>query len=290
MTEFNLNRVNDTALQLVEGVSVLANTVFRDAEKDFNPGNGRKVGIRLPQPLKAELKTDGNTVQYKSLDEKLVELELTDWAYGAVKVSDADMTFAVRDGGAQILAPIAEGVAIHCEESIAKVMNAQIEAGETRAGSALTISKKEPTKAVAAAAGEFLKRKIHPSEARYLAIGPELLEAFLNVKELTKVDNAGTPDALRNATLGRLHGFTVVASPYITGGIFYSKNGFALGNRAPLAPQGAPKVASSTWSGFSLTTTYSYAPEQTSDVIQSSTFVGTVLLDANRVMACKVAA
>jgi hypothetical protein len=269
------------ALGILEAKSVLGNRVWRDAETRFNGGVGDEVTVTLPTVVDAKVKGDGN-IEYSDLGEQTFKVRLTDHAYNAIKLNERQMNFDIRDFGAQVLTPQSSGVAKHCEKAVAGILNAAIE------GAAEEIAMDKPLSALAKVSAEMTTREID-EDGRVLAIGPELKEAFLALPELQNANFAGNADVIQNGALGRVLGFEVVVSPYITGGaVAFTREAVALAVRAPAAPAGA-EGAVAEHNGYALTTVRQYVVDQLSHVNAVQTFVGATALDTNRMVPLKVA-
>lgn len=273
--------VNGT-LGLIEANAVLANLVYREAEAGFIGGVGSTVRVRVPNVIEAQNGAGQNTV-FSDIDEGAVPVTLTDEAYSAVKLTDKELSLDIVNYGAQVLQPQASGVAKYCERAIAGVMNAQVHVPDN----ANTISPTMPLAAIAKAAAEFTRRELS-MEGRVLVIGPEMLEAFLNLPALQDVAAAGADEALRGGELTRLMGFSVRVSPYVEGAVAFTREAFALACRAPLPSEGAGYAATQTHNGYAIRYVRDFDISVRGDVSLMSVFVGAAVLDPRRFMAFKM--
>jgi hypothetical protein len=117
-----------------------------------------------------------------------------------------------------------------------------------------------------------------PLEDRYFACSAEVEAMLLNDpnKKLVPVDASGSPAALREAIVGRLYGFTVFSSNYLSdgSGAAYHSTAFPLVTRALDIPAGATFGQSMTYNGFALRLIRDYDPGFQQDRSVVSTLVG----------------
>ncbi|QUX28142.1 hypothetical protein KGD83_23210 [Nocardiopsis akebiae] len=278
-----MSDVINASLGLVETESVLGNLVYRDAEAGFTGGVGDTVRVRVPNVIDAQ-NGAGQATVFSDIAEGAVPVTLTDEAYSAVKLSDKELSLDIVNFGAQVLQPQAAGVAKYCEKAIAGVMNAQV----NDAANTNTINPDAPLSAIARAAAEFTRREL-PMNGRILVIGPEMLEAFLNLPALQDVASAGADEALRGGELTRLMGFSVRVSPYTDGAVAFTREAFTLACRAPLPPEGAGFAETRAHNGYALRYLRDFDISVRADVSLMGTFVGAGKMDDRRFMAFKVA-
>jgi hypothetical protein len=269
------------ALGLLEVNSVLANLVYRDAEKEFVGGVGDTVRVRVPETIDAVDGT-GQPTTFTDINEGTIPVTLSAEAYNAVKLSDREMTLDLINFGAQVLQPQASGIAKFCEQTI----SAQMNAASTASGE--TIDPVAPLGAFVKAAAEFTRREI-PLQGRIMAVGPAVFEALLSVPSLQDAAAAGGDDVISGGRFKRLLGFDVHVSPYLDGAVAFTREGFALAVRAPQNVDGASKAATERHNGYALRYVRDFDISQRADVSLLSTFVGATQMDARRVMAFAIA-
>lgn len=277
---FQIDEVATAALGLLSYRSVLGETIYRDAEADFIGGRGTVVGVRLPRQRTA--KNYSGTTDYVDVEEGIAHIALTDEPTDAAKLGTRDMSLNIRDFGAQVLMPQLDSVSRYIEKSIAGLMNSQSSAADS-----VAINPTSPLKALSFAAAEFVRREVDPGD-RFLAVGPSVYGALLDVEQLQRVDASGGDSMLSRAEMGTLFGFRVIVSPYLSGAVAYHRTAFALANRAPCANEGAGKSSSQTFNGYALRTTIDYSPDVKSDVSIVDAFCGSAILDPTRFIAFKV--
>lgn len=268
------------ALPLLHGESVLGAIAFRDAEPHFSGGVGSKVGVRIIDVIKATEFT-GTDADLKSLAEERVDIELTKTPRNLLKLTAREVTLDIRSFASQVLAPATAGIAEAIEETIAATLDA-----ESGKAGAFEITAAEPLKALSKAAAELTRRKIGRN-GRYLVIGPDMEEAFLNLEQLQKVNEAGDSSALRNGVLGRLMSFTVVVSPFVKQAHIVTPGGVAAAVRAPESADTAT-TRTVTDNGYSMQLAIANDPIKMTDVLSVASFVGSGVVHAKRLIPFKI--
>ncbi|EME98046.1 hypothetical protein J7W19_21055 [Streptomyces mobaraensis NBRC 13819 = DSM 40847] len=280
--KIQIDQVATAALGLLSYQSVLGATVHRDAEAEFEGGRGSVVGVRLPKQRTAKNYT--GTTEYVDVEEGIAHVKLTDEPTDAAKLGTRDLSLDIRDFGGQVLMPQLDAVSRYIEKNLATLMNTQSESAD-----AVVIDPAAPLKAIAAASAEFVRREIDPGD-RFLAVGPDVYGALLDVEQLQRVDASGDDSMLSRAEIGTLFNFRVIVSPLLTGAIAYHTTAFALANRSPNANEGAGKSSSQTFNGYAIRATLDYSADVKSDVSIVDSLCGSTILDPNRMIAFKLKA
>jgi hypothetical protein len=252
---------------------VLASTVSAVDGGDFTGGNGDTVTVRVPQPTTArEQVTPGTQITFDNLSEVPVDVQVLH-LYHATKVTDEALTLELVDYARQITLPQVTAVATKAENQIAAVIN-------SRASDISIAADGSDIDAAVLEARELLGRNEVPLDDRFLAVSPEVATFLLQTEQLTMVDHAGTPSALRDAIIGRYRGFTVVESSGIEAGeaAAYHRSGIVWGNVRPATPRGATAVATHTEGGINMRQIFQYMPDYLSDASVVSTFAGASLV------------
>lgn len=199
------------AASLLKAELVLGRLVFRDAEAEFTGGRGDTVRVRVPRVIAAKPFTGSTAAVTSPLNEQAVSVKLNTHAMSGIELSAKDMTLNVENFAAQVLMPQVAGVAEMIEDEISNVMQPVIDAAT------LTIDRANPRDAITEA-GEILDTRKVGAKSRVLVVSPNVKRALLMDPNLSQVDSAGSPSALRDAIVGRLHGFDVYMSPFIKDG------------------------------------------------------------------------
>ena len=137
----------------------------------------------------------------------------------------------------------------------------------------------------------MLNERHIPTDGRYFAVGADLEAAILSLPQLQKVNESGSSEVLRTATIGRLFGFEILADPALPAdfGVAYHRDAFAHIMRPSRQPEGAAKSATVAQDGFALRWIQHYNPLQLEDQSVVDTFYGATTLDANRAVSVKSA-
>ena len=280
-------QVSSLSVGLLSRSLVLPNTVSRIPGNEFSGMNGDTITVRTSVPGTArEQATPGATITYDAISEVGVDVTLSH-LYHATRVTDEMLTYELVDFGAQVSAIQMDAVARGAEDELATVMNGLA----SDADFALTASD-DDTIATLLEARQALGEANVPAGDRYLAVSSDIATRLLTVEGFRSVEQAGSSTALRDATIGRLYGFTIVESNALTAGtaVAYHRSGFVFANRAPVVPRGASDSATATVGGVSLRHIFQYQPDILSDASVVSTFAGAAVVDANRVVKITTAA
>lgn len=271
--------IANVAVPLLTRTLVLARTVTVVPASGFTGPNGETITVRVRQPRTAnEQSSPGATINYSAADEVPVDVSLKH-LYDAHLLSDEEASYELEDFAFQVTAPQVAAVATKAEDQIAGVMNAL----PADINFASTASEAD-TDATILAAREALSDADCPPGDRWLAVSPSIATRILSVDKFTKVNESGSPSALRDAVIGRLYGFTVVESNGLTTdtAVAYHRSGFVMANKKPENPRGATSSATVTADGWNLRQIFQYVPDKLSDASIISTFAGcsAVLEDA----------
>ncbi|MEX2196830.1 MAG: P22 phage major capsid protein family protein [Thermoleophilaceae bacterium] len=268
------------AVELLARMLVLPQTALRVPGTDYH-GSGGTAIVRVPQRLTANQQVvGGDPISFDSLDETEIAVVLEHW-YSAVKITDEELTLDVRDFANQVLAPMIAAVAAAGEDRLAAVIN-----GLAATSSFALAEDPEDTKDVILAARETLVDNDVPAAGRYLAVSPQIASRLFKVDTFVKVNESGSPDALRNATLGSIYGLQVVESSALTDGeaAVYHRSALAFATLAPAVPSGAASARAQAVQGIALRVLQDFDASVLSDVIAVNTFGGAELVDGDRIV------
>lgn len=273
--------ISSLMVPLLRRTVVLPNTVSRIPGGEFSGSNGDTITVRVRQPRSANIQSSpGASLTYTSVDEVDVDVSVAH-IYDGVNVTDQELSLEIVNFASQITAPQLAAVATGAEDELATAMN-----DVTADATDLDDSNVED---YILEAREVLGQNDVPAGDRFAAVSPAAATLVLGVDKFVRVDQSGSDNALRNAIIGRIHGFTFVESNGLLGGdddaamVFYHRSGFAFVNRAPVAPRGAAQSASVSDSGFGLRQIFQYNPDNAQDQSLISTFAGASEVDSDRV-------
>ncbi|UXZ57085.1 P22 phage major capsid protein family protein [Curtobacterium sp. Arg-1] len=275
-------------------LTLLPRTVRQDFSQEFVAGVGQTVNVLGPVTAgKAKVYTKANrtardAIQFNDLDQKWFPVTLENQVYNAVRLPDDFATFTLKDLTQQVLIPQAESVV----DELAAPLVAEMVAIATDAAIPTVAQDGSNFRTALIKARQVLNDRKVPAANRTFAVGPGMEAAALQDELLQKVNESGSGDTLRNATIGRLFGFEIVADPTLPDdfGIGYHKDAFAHVTRPSRQPEGAAKSATVAQDGYSLRWIQHYNPLQLEDQSVVDTFYGAKTLDAKRAVSATLAA
>lgn len=260
------------ALELLQRSLVLPKTVTNVPGTEFSGSNGDTITIRVPQPgASRKQATAGAALTADDVTEIPVDVKLAH-VYHLKRISDQELSYSLEDFARQVTRVQVGAVATGAEDEIIAAMN--VAAAEGVGYQFAKVASDADTKKVVLAAREFLGTMNAPAGDRYLAVAPDIATRLLTL--LTPVNDLTTSDALREAIIGRIYGFTVVEVNGLTAGtaLAYHKSGFAFANRAPAQPKGASSSAVASNGGVALRQVFQYDASTAQDQSLVSTFAG----------------
>ncbi len=271
----------------------LPRTVRQDFSAEFVAGRGQTVNVLGPVDAgKANVYTKAQrdareAIKFNELNQTWFPVKLENQIYNALRLPDDFATFTLTDLTRQVLVPQAESVvndlaAPLIAEMVATETDEKIPAMTLDGSNALNVLIK---------ARQVLNERHIPTDGRYFAVGADLEAAILSLPQLQKVNESGSSEVLRNATIGRLFGFEILADPALPAdfGVAYHRDAFAHIMRPSRQPEGAAKSATVAQDGFALRWIQHYNPLQLEDQSVVDTFYGATTLDANRAVSVKSA-
>ncbi|MER5886798.1 P22 phage major capsid protein family protein [Streptomyces sp. NPDC001941] len=269
------------SLGLLADELLLAGLVSRDAGSNFTGAAGDTVNIKRPTKLKARGQSidenrKGTAITEDRLAEWKISIKLTDEVYSAVKLTSAELTLDVENYGAQVISPQTSAVADDIEQRLAKTFDAVASVEKIDEAKIGTEEAGREVRRVMIQLRKKLNDEGVPAAGRNLVIGTEVEAAILGDDHLTKVNESGTGETLRNATIGNLYGFRIVVSQHVDPKrmVAYHPTAFMLVTRAPAIPSGGPVGSTSSFGGVALTVQKDYNPTSRSERSIINTFTG----------------
>lgn len=267
----------------------LPRTVRQDFSSEFVAGRGQTVNVLGPiNAGAAKVYTKANrdaraAIEFNELGQAWFPVKLEDQLYNAVRLPDDFATFTLTDLTKQVLIPQAESVV----DRLAEPLIAQMTAIVTDASIPAVKADGSNILQVLIKTRQVLNERHVTANGRYFAVGADIEAAILSLPQLQKVNESGSTEVLREATIGRLFGFTIVADPALPSdfGIGYHKDAFAHVTRPSRQPEGAAKSATVAQDGFALRWIQHYNPNQLEDQSVVDTFFGATTLDADRAVS-----
>jgi hypothetical protein len=247
-------RIAAAALGVLRRELILPRLVTRLGVADFRGALNDTITIRVPSILAArdyEWRTRNDPIVVDFIEEVGIPVVLDKHVYSAIAVTDEELTLDIVDFTTQVLMPQMIAVAERLETLVAEaIIGASfgladvqfVEGTEDGFYDALVDARKE------------LNDANVPAEGRVALIGSSIEAAGLKEESIRAADQSGSTDALRNAVLGQVAGFTVVQSNSVPEefGVAFHRTAFAFANVAPEVPSGAPFGASKAESGLAM--------------------------------------
>lgn len=268
MATLTAKGISSVAAPLLRRSIVLPATVTMLPGEEFSGSNGDTITVRVPIPREAREQTvRGADITFDETHEIPVDVQVKH-LYDAELLTDEQWTLDLESFARQITPVQVDSIAKKAESQLATVMNNLTADDDTVTA--------DNARAAVIAAREYLSKQDCPPGDRFLAVSPEFYSVLLNVDEFIKVNESGTGSALRDATVGRLLGFTVVESNSLTGGTAqaYHRSGFCWANRPPIPATGAQSSASTVAGGVSVRSVLDYISTKLSHASILSTFAG----------------
>lgn len=265
-------KVVNTALGILERDLVLPNLVWRDPAGSFQGVLNDTITIRLPAYASARNRVmrSGSTITLDDLDETSVTVKLDTEVYKAVKISTEQLTLDIVDLGAQVLAPVMGSITRKVEDNLAGEMMAAPYHFQH------ILSSTDPWLGLIQARIDLNNMNV-PAADRFLAVGTNVEAALLKSDRVSLVINSGDPQALREATLGRLAGFTLVSVPGLDPDVAIAahKTAFVLSMQVPAISRGITWGETASWNGFAMRVLADYDPTILADRFVADVYMGT---------------
>lgn len=262
-----------TALGLLERELVLPRLVWRDAGADFTGSADDTVSLRVPAYMAARTRAlrGGTPITVDELNETKVDLTLDTDVYKAIGVSDEEMTLDIVSFGEQVLTPMMSAVARGVEDNVAStIANASY-------ATTLEVDNTDPYDTLIDARAALNKANI-PQNMRTLLVGSDLEAKILKSDRFTAQigGESAASDALRDAVIGKIAGFTVVTSNAIDPdeGVAFHQTAFALAMRAPIVPDGAAWGTTQSFNGLAMRLLRDYDFLNVRDRVLADVFIG----------------
>jgi hypothetical protein len=277
-------QIVEAAVLLLEREVVLGRLVWTQSSADFVGAKDDTITLRVPAVMAAKTRTmrGSDDLEAEDLTETAVPVALDTHVYQLLNITDEQLTLDIRNFAPQVLARQVRSVAEGIEDVIAGTIS-----GVTWEADPVTFTEgdDEPFD-VLVNAGKALNLLNVPRTERVFLCGASVEAALLKSDKLSKVNESGTSDALREATIARVAGFTVVGSNAIGEDEAYAfhRTAVAFGNVAPALPEGATMKAriSSSDGSFALRYLRDYNPTNSTGPVDRSlvdAFVGAASVD-----------
>jgi len=285
----NPEKLVSQGLGLLQRELILPRLVARKGIDEYKGAKNTTVDIKIPSILKAreyEWRTRTKAIETDELEEFSVPITLDKHPYSAVQITDEEMTFDINSWGEQVARPQIRAVAEKLESYVAVAMETDAKYRHT-----VTWEQGDPDADdrsfwhTATKCRKFLNTENVPAEGRVLLVGANAEEAALQSKHLLEADKSGTDGVLREAVIGRIAGFTVIGNCNSIDPDFavaFHPTAFALGNVAPVVPEGAKAGATLTFDSLAMRWIRDYDADHLRDRSVYSAFAGAVSVEDGR--------
>ncbi|AWY04843.1 major capsid protein [Microbacterium phage Floof] len=282
--DYDAEQVAVVAAKLLKEDAYLSALVSHDYQDEFlAPGSaGRPIKIKFPTillPRERDINDTTSSIQLDSIVEAGTTLNLDKkMVYSAVPLSEEDLNLNLKDVSAQVVRPQAAGIAEDIEDRLAT----KLLAVPNDAAFSVANTPYDPANPVAfySRLRKELRDRGIPQDSLNLVIGTGLYLDLLNAKAIQDASASGSTAALREGSVGRVAGFTVIESTRVDEFelLAFHKASVTLVTRAPAVPAGASFGETVNEGGYSIRYMRDYDADKTVDRSILATFVGVGIL------------
>lgn len=262
---------------------VMAGLVFRNYDSDFDGAVGDTITVRKPATFTTDT-WNGSSINVQNATEHSFDVTLDTVLDVSFAVSSKDYALEVSSFNEQFVVPAVESIA----QKIDSLLVAEALSGFNLGVGAVTGELWSDPRSLIAADRELNKQNV-PVGDRSAVVGPVTKAEWLKDDLLNRVDQSGSTDGLRAASVGNgLFGFNAYMSQGINEadanhhGLAFHRSALALVARTLPVPQGAAKAAAFGASGVGIRAVFDYDLDTKTDTISLDCLVGTSTLDGNR--------
>lgn len=281
-------RIISQGLGLLQRELILPRLVTRYGAADFVGAKNDTINVKVPAILAAreyEWRTRSAPITYDELEELSIPVTLNKHPYSGVAVTDEELTLDIDSWGMQVAQPQIRAVGEKLESYIATAMEG--------ADYAERVTYDPPADPDAddmsfyrtlVQARRILNSANVPKSGRVVVLGANVEAAALVTPHLVKANEAGGDDALREAVLGRVAGFTIIGSNSVDDdfAVAFHPTAFAFANVAPAVPSGATAGATLSFEGLAMRWIRDYDPDYLRDRSVYSSFAGVASVEDGR--------
>lgn len=275
MAVLTAERISSVALALLARKLVIPAIGTRVPPAELGPPSRGKVIVRVRAPRTGAVQDDpGDDLTYTPLDEVPVTLNVSR-VHDGTTISDWDLSLSIEDYARQVTEPQVAAVAARCETICAEMLNNL----DTNLEVDPTPEQRDAYAKLLAARAMLSTRDVPPGD-RWCVASPSFINLLLEDDRVVRADASGSPSALRDATVGRVAGFTVVESAALTDGtaVAMHRSALVVGTRAPAPTDGAGDSSTMVADGLELNVTHDWDSTKGADISLVSTFFGAGLV------------
>lgn len=270
------------ALATLFNTIVLAGLVSRVYDTEFNGKQGDTITVRKPATFTVT-EFDRNTgIVPQAITEDSFTVVLDTLLDISVPVTAEELTLELTSFDEQVLVPICNAFAQDIDGRLAEAL---VDAAEGGGGGGTTSSGASDATLPFRQGREYLTRNKLPLSQRYAVLSPESVTDCLGDDLFTAVDKSGSPDGLREASLGRVFGLDSFESQTFgrgagdrgqADGVAFHREAVALTMVTLAAPMGLPpaQVSVKSFESLALRVTRDYDHDYKQDVVSVDALVG----------------
>jgi len=277
-------QIVQAAALLLQREIVLPRLVWTQPDANFRGSLNDTVTLRVPAVLASRTRVlrSSSALVADTLTETSVPVVLDTHVYSLLNITDEELTLDIMDFAAQVLAPQMRAVAEGMENSIVDALE-----GATPADT-ISINDYADPYVMLIEANRILNANNVPRNGRVAVVGSNIEAEILGSDRFSKVDQSGTSDALRDATITRAAGFTIVGSNAVDPWTAYAMDQYAVAfaDVAPALPAGAAMAERVSTAGLALRYLRDYNPSNSTGPVDRSlvdAFVGAASVEQNNV-------
>lgn len=274
-------QIVQAAALLLQREIVLPRLVWTQPDANFKGALNDTVTLRVPAVLTARTRTlrASSALVADTLTETSVPVVLDTHVYSLLNITDEELTLDIADFAAQVLAPQMRAIAEGMENAIVDALEGATPAGTVSVNDFDRADGTSGTYEALIEAGTILNENNVPRAGRVVVAGSRIEATILSDERFSKVNESGSSDALRDATLTRAAGFTIVGSNAVDPYVAYAMDQYAVAfaNVAPALPEGATMKERLTTAGLALRYIRDYNPTNSTGPVDRSlvdAFVG----------------
>lgn len=294
---WNLKEFNTVVLPLVKARLTTAQTIAMDVKVDAGRAGGT-VDFESPFIVQGEARVHTqadrdarNAFVFDEVETTNTPITLSDYVYKGTALTYDMTTFSIVNLK-DVINQSASVVARKINSIAGALLQAEIDAADVVA------LPEDEDAAVKVVLRHVLRTKTSMDEIgvdtfrRTLAVSPLIGEILLTADQFSSADRAGVPDALREATIGRVYGFDVVIDNTLSGLGFVAYENYAFGLVVRPAAKPMSNVVESETTidaegKMVLNSTVDYDINQKTDKLITGAFVGAAKLDPARSSAVR---
>lgn len=277
-------QIVQAAALLLQREIVLPRLVWTQPDANFRGALNDTITLRVPAVLASRtrvLRSEAALIA-DTLTETSVPVVLDTHVYSLLNVTDEELTLDISDFAAQVLAPQMRAVGEGMENEIVGALEAATPADT------ISLGDYDNTYEALIEAGVILNENNVPRGGRIVVVGSRIEAQILSDERFSKVNESGSSDALREATITRAAGFTIVGSNAVDPYTAYAMDRYAVAfaNVAPALPEGATMKSRVSLAGLALRYLRDYNPSNSTGPVDRSlvdAFVGAASVEQDDV-------